>query len=67
MWEHLVDNFNFFPIEEQISTTPERLDKLRKLQGLKASKSTNVSVQSLPKIVRNLTIQKMSYFVESTI
>ena len=42
MWEHLVDNFDFFPIEEQISTTQDRLEKLRKLRGLDVSKSTNV-------------------------
>ena len=66
MWEHLVKNFDWFPIKEQISATPEKLEQLKNLRGREAPENTNVCIQSLPKTVRNPT-KKMSYFVESTI
>ena len=66
MWEHLVKNFDWFPIKEQISATPEKLEQLKNLRGHEAPENTNVCIQSLPKTVRNPT-KKMSYFVESTI
>ena len=55
MWEHLVKNFDWFPIKEQISATPEKLEQLKNLRGREAPENTNVCIQSLPKTVRNPT------------
>ena len=66
MWEHLVENFDCFPIKEQILAKPEKLEQLKNLRGHDAPENMNVCIQSLPKTVRN-PIKKMSYFVESTI